>query len=295
MSRAHTRKACHQTLMGLSCQRRLLYIGPALDSYCCFKLVKSDTKSQVISDTVEFRHAYRTILFPSPEDKIIYGLHVMLGTLKDAPPPTSISQMEVIANLWDLFELWCSLGPPSTTHGPVLSSGRPTRVAIEPPKVATPVLPTMAATSAPTWTPPPQPACFLQPPPSVPHAVHITPCQITFDDIPLPRVINEPRPPISLPPRSPIAHRTRSHANVPLSLFADCHPYHKGVSYHIPTAKSTRAPAKHLGFAGLCHAFAMSPKETNCLVFLCKALVKVNVPFALAVLDPATSRFLEHC
>jgi len=36
------------------------YIGPALDSYCCFKLVKSDTKSQVISDTVEFRYAYLT-------------------------------------------------------------------------------------------------------------------------------------------------------------------------------------------------------------------------------------------
>jgi hypothetical protein len=30
------------------------YIGPALNSHRCFKLVKSDTKSQVISDTVEF-------------------------------------------------------------------------------------------------------------------------------------------------------------------------------------------------------------------------------------------------
>jgi hypothetical protein len=30
------------------------YIGPALDSYCCFKLVNADTKSQVISDTVKF-------------------------------------------------------------------------------------------------------------------------------------------------------------------------------------------------------------------------------------------------
>ena len=103
---------------------------------------------------VEFRHAYRTIPSPSPEDKIIHGLHVMLGALKDALPPTSISQMEDIANLQYLFELWCSLGPTPTTHGPVLSPGRP-RVAIVLPRVATPVSPTVAATPAPAWTPPP--------------------------------------------------------------------------------------------------------------------------------------------
>ena len=33
------------------------YIGPALDSYRCFKLVKCNTQSQVISNTVEFWHA----------------------------------------------------------------------------------------------------------------------------------------------------------------------------------------------------------------------------------------------
>jgi hypothetical protein len=269
------------------------YIGPALDSYCCFSLVKSDTKSQVISDTVELCHAYRTIPSPSLEDKIIHGLHVMSGALKDAPPPTSISQMEGIANLWDLFESWCSLGPPPTNHGQVLSPGYP-RVAIKLPRVVTPLLPTVVATPAPSWTPPPRPACFLQAPPSVPHAIHITPRRITFDDVPLPRVTPKPRLPILLPPRSPIAHRTRSCTNAPLALFAGCRPYHEGVSYHIPTPKSTRAPAKHLGFAGLCHAFAMSPKETDCFAFLCGALVKVNGPSALAILDPATGKFLEH-
>jgi len=43
------------------------YIGPALNSYRCFKLVKCNTQSQVISDTVEFRHAYQTIPSISPE------------------------------------------------------------------------------------------------------------------------------------------------------------------------------------------------------------------------------------
>jgi hypothetical protein len=41
------------------CAKNGFYIGPAMDSYRCFKLVNSDTKSQVISDTVEFRSVYR--------------------------------------------------------------------------------------------------------------------------------------------------------------------------------------------------------------------------------------------
>jgi hypothetical protein len=219
----------------------------------------------------------------------------VLGALKDAPPLTSISQVEAIANLCDLFESWCSLGPPSTNHGHVLSPGRP-RVAIqELSKVATPFLPTVAATPEPSWTPPPRPVSSLQPTPPVPHAVHANLHQITLDDVPLPRVTNKPRPPILLPPRSPIAHRTRSCANAPLALFAGCRLYHEGVSYHIPTAKSTRAAAKHLGFAGLCHTFPISPKETNCFAYLCEALVKVNSPSALVVLDTATGMFLENC
>jgi hypothetical protein len=136
------------------CAKEGYYIGPALDLYHCSTLVKNNTKSQVISDTVEFCHAYRTIPSPSPEDKIIHGLHVMSGTLKDAPPPTSISQIEAIANLWDLFESWHSLGPPPpTNHGHILSPRRP-RVAIKNPRVATALLPTVAATPAPSWMPP---------------------------------------------------------------------------------------------------------------------------------------------
>jgi hypothetical protein len=80
------------------CAKEGFYIGPALDSYQCFKLIKSDTKSQV-SDTVEFRHAYRTIPSPSPEDKIIHGLQVISGAPQGSPQPTSITQIEAITNL----------------------------------------------------------------------------------------------------------------------------------------------------------------------------------------------------
>jgi hypothetical protein len=45
------------------------YIGPALDSYCCFKLVKSNIKSQVISDTIKFCNLYLSVPVPSTKDK----------------------------------------------------------------------------------------------------------------------------------------------------------------------------------------------------------------------------------
>ena len=97
------------------------YIGPAMDSYRCFKLVKSDTKSQVISDTVEFRHAYNTIPTPSAEDKIINGLQVITNVLTDAPPPTSMSQIQAIENLSSLIDSWKSLGTPTSQKVPIPS------------------------------------------------------------------------------------------------------------------------------------------------------------------------------
>jgi hypothetical protein len=39
------------------CAKPGFYIGPALDSYRCFKLVKANTKSQFISDIVKFCHS----------------------------------------------------------------------------------------------------------------------------------------------------------------------------------------------------------------------------------------------
>jgi hypothetical protein len=57
------------------------YISPALDFYRCFKLVKANTKSQVISDTVEFGHAYLSVPVPSAEDKIIHSLLVVAGAI----------------------------------------------------------------------------------------------------------------------------------------------------------------------------------------------------------------------
>jgi hypothetical protein len=50
------------------CAKNGFYIGLALELYPCFKLVNADTKSQVISDTVEFRYSYLSVTAPSTED-----------------------------------------------------------------------------------------------------------------------------------------------------------------------------------------------------------------------------------
>jgi hypothetical protein len=81
------------------CAKNAFYIGLALELYRCFKLVNTDTKSQVISDTVEFRHSYLSIPAPSTEDQIVHGLQVVAGALTGAAPPISITQVDTIANL----------------------------------------------------------------------------------------------------------------------------------------------------------------------------------------------------
>jgi hypothetical protein len=75
------------------------YIGPATDSYRCFKLVKTNTKSHVILDTVKFCHSYLSVPVPSAEDKIIHGLQVVVGAIRGTPTPTSVSLLEAITLL----------------------------------------------------------------------------------------------------------------------------------------------------------------------------------------------------
>ena len=145
------------------------YIGPAMDSYRCFKLVNADTKSQVISDTVEFRHSYLSIPAPSTEDRIIHGLQVVAGALTGASPPTSISQVEAITNLRDIFESWRLLAPPSVQPPRIPMPGRPRVPTHEPPRVVSPSPPTPARqiVASPSWSPPPRPSgsTFLSPSP----------------------------------------------------------------------------------------------------------------------------------
>jgi hypothetical protein len=92
------------------------YVGPALNHCRCYKLVKSEMKQKVISNIVEFWHAYLQILVVLADNKIINGLQVMAGALQNAHPPTSSNQMDDIETLQTLFEKWKLLAPSSITE-----------------------------------------------------------------------------------------------------------------------------------------------------------------------------------
>ena len=124
---------------------------------------------KVISDTVEFRHSYLSIPAPSTEDRIIHGLQVVAGALTGASPPTSISQVEAITNLRDIFESWRLLAPPSFQPPRISMPGRPRVPSHDPPRVVlpSPSTPAHPAVANPPWSPPPSPAgsTFLSPTP----------------------------------------------------------------------------------------------------------------------------------
>jgi hypothetical protein len=274
-----------------------------MDSYRCFKLVNADTKSQVTSDTVEFRHSYLSVLAPSIEDRIIHGLQVVASAITGAAPPTSISQVEAITNLRDIFESWRLLAPPSFQPPRIPMPGRP-RVPTphEPPRVVSPSPPTPARqmVASPSWSPPPRPlgsTCLSPSPVQAPFQA--TPQRLDFTGTPSPRVgfspqMPSPIPPLRLPAREPVAHRTRSRAPAPapLALFTAGRPLHECVTYQMPTAKAMRAPVKPIGFAGLCRA--MPATEVSGFAGLCQALSLLEMPEALSVLDSSTGEFLEH-
>jgi hypothetical protein len=267
------------------------YIGPALDSYCYFKLVKSDTKSQVISDTVKFCHLYLSVPVPSAKDKTVHGLQVIAGAIRGAPPPTSVSQLEAITSLQEIFELWHALASPSL---------RPTRCpAPSPPRVNSHESPRVVATSppstSPTWSPstavrpPPQPATTSLTPMASAPTFHVTPCRLVFGDDHSPRVVSASQQPLPspaapvLPVPEPIAHRTRSQAPAALALFASGGKFHECVQYRIPMAKSLRVSSVAIGFVGLCTIHHMSTAETSSFAALCAALLHHDNPLALSV------------
>jgi hypothetical protein len=136
------------------------YIGPALEPYRCFKLVIADTKSQVISNTVEFCHSYLSVPASSTEDCIVHGLQVVVRALAGAPPPTSISQVDAIANLQSIFESWRLCAPLAFWPSRTLLPGCPSMPPHEPQRVTSPLPPTpgLPRSPVPSWSPPPRPA-----------------------------------------------------------------------------------------------------------------------------------------
>ncbi len=280
------------------CTKPAFYIGPALDSYRCFKLVKTNTKSQVNSDTVKFFHSYLSVHVPSTKDNIIHGSQVVAGAIQGAPTPTSVSQLKAITLLQEIFESWRALAPPSLhpTHRPAPASPRVN--SCESPRVSPPSTRPCPSTAV---RPPPWPAVTSLTPALSASTSHVTPCHLLFGNDHSPRVVSEPQQPLLppsapvLPVREPIAHHTSSRAPAPLALFASGGWFHECVQYRIPTAKSLHSPPVAMGFAGLCAMHHMTTAEISNFAALCSALLHNDNLLALSVLDPTTSNMLEHC
>jgi hypothetical protein len=222
-------------------------------------------------DTINFCHLYLSVPIPSVEDKIIHSLQVVAGAIRGTLPPTSVSQLEAITALQEIFESWCALGPPSLRldHFPNLASPRVNLR--DSPMVVSPSPPSTSPMLAPctALSPPPQAAVTSFTPLLSAPTFHATPCCHVFGYAHSPRVVGKPQQPLLppaalvLPVREPLAHRTRSCAPAPLALFASGRQYHECIQYRIPTAKSSCSPSVAMGFAGLCAMHHMMSAETT--------------------------------
>ncbi len=264
---------------------------------------------------VKYRHAYLQIPVVLTDDKIINGLQVMAGALRNAPPPTSSHQLDAIETLCTLLEKWKHLAPSvlQINSRPVCipwvsPTPTPSRVQDMTPAPNLTNNPFHAlandndedAPSATTWPPPRLPASVPRTPAPwarVAPLSQTTPIRLVFDDIASPSGPNTaPQPsPLSLSrvsaTPSPIAHCTRSCLAPPQhsSLAAL-------VQYHIPTAKTTWSPHTLASqFAGLCQALTLLEPESTEFACLCARLTSLDEGHNLAVLDKDSGQLLKHC
>jgi hypothetical protein len=130
-----------------------------------------------------------------PQRIELYGLQVVARALTGAAPPTSISQVDAIANFWENFESWRLLAPLACWPTCTLQPGRPSVPTHEPPKVISLPLPTPSPpwVPIPSCTPLPRPAAYtLLSLTTVPPYFQATPRRLNFSGAPSPRVVIEP-------------------------------------------------------------------------------------------------------
>ena len=164
-----------------------------------------------------------------------------MGALTGVLPPRSIiSQVDAIANIWDILESLHLLAPPSLRPIRCPAPGCPRVPIQEAPRVASPPAPSLAPTlwPSPTWSLPPFPgSAFCLPLPAL-LTFQATPHRLNFSNALSQRVPSEPRQPVlPLPPspvpsaREPISCRTRSRTQAFLALFAIGQMCHEQVKY----------------------------------------------------------------
>ena len=77
-----------------------------MDHNLCQKVVSKDTKTDMVSDTIEFRHHKLTLSSVTPEDKVLHGVQQLTAALKNTPAYTVDAQIQSIKALQDIIEHW---------------------------------------------------------------------------------------------------------------------------------------------------------------------------------------------
>jgi hypothetical protein len=270
----------------------------------------------------EFRHAYLTVPAVTAADRITNGLQVMVGALKDMPPPASTSQLEAIKSLQTLFNLWRRLAPPAlvqhlrdkqTTRTPMPQQARlqqttpqHAQLSQQPPASSQTYNPFHLLKNddkdkAPStkWKPPPAPASTVRTPPSTNFLHQITPTRLTFTDVTTPR--GTQNPPIQIPSMtpSPVVQLPRV-AKIPSPItistqLRKSNSHAALVQYSIPTTKSVRnQPTNATHFRNLCKAMSLSQTGSKDFAGLCNALAVLDGDNALAVRNKDTRQLLKH-
>ena len=81
-------------------------VGAAMDHYRCQNVVYKDTKTDMVSKIVEFRHYKLTLPSVTPEDKVLHGVQQLTAKLKNTPASTVDAQLQAIKALQDNIEHW---------------------------------------------------------------------------------------------------------------------------------------------------------------------------------------------
>ena len=74
--------------------------------YCCFQVVDTNTKSLLISDTVEFRHDFLHTPKASYKDRILHAIYFLFTTIQDATSNAVNDQLIAIDQLCAIFNKW---------------------------------------------------------------------------------------------------------------------------------------------------------------------------------------------
>ena len=72
-----------------------------MDHYRFQKVVSKDTKTEMVSDTIEFRSHKLTLPSVITEDKVLHGVQQLTATPKNTRSPTLYSQLQAIMALQD--------------------------------------------------------------------------------------------------------------------------------------------------------------------------------------------------